>query len=121
MRALREFAHGRAVAPDVRAPGRTDRAAARMSSIVVVDRLETIIGTSAAAAARAVASSPSGWAIRWSAVGAMPTGMALGPSRSVHSVVRADTSRITRCQSRSRPHAAMFSASVDSPHAPLRK
>ena len=104
----------------VRAAGSTAVAAARMSSMVVVERLETIIGTPARALARAVASSPSGCAIFWSAVGATQSGMAAGPPSTVAAVVRADTSRITRYQIRRRSQAARFSRRVVSAHAPLR-
>ena len=40
--------------------------------------VERIIGMPAAAAARAIAPSPSGWAIAWAAIGATAIGRALG-------------------------------------------
>ena len=95
-------------------------AAARTSSIDVDERLERIIGTPARADARAVASSPSGWAMHWRAVGATQTGIAA--SRPITRVreVRCETSRITRYQSLRRSHAARFSRRVVSAQAPLR-
>ena len=57
---------------------------AAMSLNVLPELLETTIGTPAAAAARAIATSPSGSAARCSVIGAMPRGRSyVVPSRSV--------------------------------------
>jgi hypothetical protein len=79
------------------------------------------IGVAAAEAARAMASSPSGWARRWYAVGAIPTGIAIRrPSRVVERS-RVPTSTSTRGRSGSRSNAARFSRRVTSSFAPLAK
>ena len=72
----------------------------------------------AAAAARAVAASASGWARPWAAIGATASGMAAGwPSIVVPGSMR-DTSTSTRGRSRNRRHAASFSARLISSQDP---
>ena len=69
------------------------------------------------AAARATASSPSGWTRRWPAIGAMTSGAATdSPSRRAV-VDTADTSTSTRGTSRHRSSARRFSAVVSPPAA----
>jgi hypothetical protein len=75
----------------------------------------------AAATARAVASSPSGWARRWNAVGATNTGIDAREPSSVTPSSRSPPPRSTRGTSRSAPNAVSFSRSVISSSAPPAK
>ena len=71
----------------------------------------------AAAAALAEASSPSGWASRWTATGASSTGNSIRWPRTVVDGSIFDTSTRTRGRSRSRWKAARFSLRVTSSSA----
>ena len=75
-------------------------------------------GTPAAAAARAVASSPSGCMSPCAATGAIATGMLAAAPSSVVAAVTPETSIRTRGRSVRRRHAARLSASVSSSQAP---
>ena len=70
--------------------------AARTSSSAVVDRLDRHIGSPAAEQARAVAHSPSGWAIRCIAVGAAMSGQGNARPKSSLRPLRCDTSTMPR-------------------------
>lgn len=70
--------------------------AAATASIGVVDSVDSTMAVRWALAARAVASSPSGCAMRWKAVGATSTGHSCGTPRMVQARDRRDTSRNTR-------------------------
>ena len=84
------------------------------SSIRRVLRVLSTYRAPALAAPAAVASSPSGWAIRWKAVGATPTGVAsAAPSRDTDVSV-SDTSRSTRGASQIRCQAFTLARSVRS-------
>ena len=93
-------------------------AAAATSSIERDEVVESVNGIPAAAAARAVAISPSGWASPWTAIGAIATGMAVGAPRSVVEGSIPVTSTRTRGRRRRRRQAASFSARVTSSQAP---
>jgi hypothetical protein len=67
-----------------------------MSSTATVESMAAIIVTPAAAAARAVARSASGWARRWKAVGASSTGIAMPVPSTVTSRVGGAAPRRTR-------------------------
>ena len=58
--------------------------------------VERHISVPAAAAARAIAGSPSGWASLWNAVGATRSGIETGVPSTVVSVVTSETSTSTR-------------------------
>ena len=89
-----------------------------MSSIGVIVLVETIMIVPAPAAAFAVASSPSGWAIRCDAIGATMIGRAIGwPSTVVESDTD-DTSRSIRGRTHQRSHAARLPRNVCSSRAP---
>jgi hypothetical protein len=75
----------------------------------------------AAAAARAVARSPSGWAIPWSATGAISTGIEISVPRTVVAVEQPRTSTSTRGRSFRRSNAATLSRRVTSSPAPPAK
>ena len=100
-----------------RAPG----ARADTSSTATVDAMLTIMIVSAAAAARAVAGSPSGWASRWNAVGATMTGIEARSRRSVTPRSRFAAPRRTRGHRDSRASAASLARSVTSSPAPPAK
>jgi hypothetical protein len=85
---------------------------------VRLDIVERMNGMPAAAAARAVAGSPSGCTRPWVAVGAIATGSEIGTPRSVVAVVTSATSTRTRGRSVRRRHAASFSATESSSHEP---
>jgi len=72
----------------------------------------------AAAAARAVASSPSGCAIRCDAIGATMTGRAIGWPRIVVASDTCETSINIRGTSHQRPQAARLPRNVCSSRAP---
>src|SRR5258708_3584315 len=89
-----------------------------MSSRRVLVAVDTVYSAPAAAAPRAVASSPSGWATRWSAVGASRIGWGRSsPSRRVR-VSRAVTSTSARLRSVRRANAARLPATLRSSSAP---
>ena len=79
--------------------------------------VETTITQPAAAAARAVASSPSGWASRWAAIGAIPNAAAGVPSHGTRVCV-VDTSTSTRPRNSHSRHASTLRRSVCSSRAP---
>ena len=93
-------------------------AAAATSSIDRDEAVESVNGIPAVAAPRAVAISPSGWAIPWTAIGAIATGMAAGVPRNVVEGSIRETSTRTRGRSRRRRQAASFSVSVTSSQEP---
>ena len=72
----------------------------------------------APAAARAIASSPSGWTVRWKAVGATNSGIELSVPSTVVAVVTRETSTSMRGRKIQRSNAARFSRSVHSSFAP---
>jgi len=72
-----------------------------------------------AAAARAVAHSPSGCASRWNAVGATSTGIDTGVPNAVVASAHDPTSTRHFGRSRIRRHAASLSPNVTSSSAPL--
>ena len=72
----------------------------------------------AAAAARAIASSPSGCTVRWKAVGATNRGIELFVPSTVVSVVTCETSTSIRGRRIQRSNAVRFSRSVHSSFAP---
>ena len=78
------------------APG----AAAAISSIEALDIVEGTNGIPAAAAARAVASSASGWASPCEAIGAIATGIDAGRPRNAVEVSIRETSTSTRGRNR---------------------
>ena len=89
-----------------------------MSLNVLPELLETTIGTPAAAAARAIATSPSGSAARCSVIGAIPRGRSyVVPSRSVE-VSTWRTSRRMRGATRMDCQAATASPTLISSRAP---
>ena len=75
----------------------------------------------AAAAPRAMALSPSGWAKPWNATGATSTGRLTSVPRTVVAVVTSETSTSIRGRSTQRRKAARFSPSVHSSFAPPAK
>jgi hypothetical protein len=85
---------------------------------VAVATVERHISVLAAAAPRAMATSPSSCAICWNAIGAMRTGMDTGVPSTVVSVVTAETSTSTRGRSRNGEKASRFQRSVRSSPAP---
>ena len=91
---------------------------AAISAKVLPALLETTRGTPAAAAARAMATSPSGSAARCSVIGATPTGSAEPSPSSVHEVSTSRTSRSTCGATRIERHACVASRSVTSSRAP---
>jgi hypothetical protein len=83
--------------------------------------VERVITVSAAAAARAVAGSPSGWHIFWIAVGATSSGIDTSVPSTFVAVETLLTSTSMRGRSFRRLNAATFSARVSSSHAPPAK
>ena len=77
--------------------------------------------TFAAAAARAVAHSPSGCSSRCMANGAIPSGIETGVPSTVVAVEISLTSTSVRGRKRQRPYAAVFARSVTSSPAPPSK
>ena len=75
----------------------------------------------AAAAPRAIASSPSGCAIRWKAVGATSSGIETSVPSTLVAVVTSETSTSIRGRSTQRSNAARFSRIVHSSLAPPAK
>jgi hypothetical protein len=75
----------------------------------------------AAAAARAVPASPSGWAMRWKATGATRSGIETRVPSTVVSVDTSVTSQRTRGRRRQRANASTFQRSVRSSSAPPAK
>ena len=75
----------------------------------------------AAAAARAMPASPSGWAMRWNATGATSSGIETSVPSTDVAVVASLTSTSARGRSRQRPYASTFSRSVRSSPAPPAK
>ena len=91
-----------------------------MSSKVVPALLESTMTVPASAAARAVASSPSGCAARWSVVGAIASGVRTSvPSRVVPTSTSV-TSRSTRGRKRKVSQADSASAAETPSRAPCR-
>ena len=82
---------------------------------------ETVSRTLAAAAARAVAASPSGSSSRCMAKGAMPSGIATVVPSSVVASEISLTSTSIRGRKRQRPYAATFARSETSSPAPPSK
>ena len=80
--------------------------------------VDTTMIVPAAAAARAVASSPSGWAIRCEAIGATMIGRAIGWPRIVVARETCDTSMSIRGTSHQRSQAARLPWKVCSSRAP---
>ena len=78
----------------------------------------TAIGSPTAAAARAVASSPSGCMIDWTPTGASPTGAGAGVPSTVVDRSRAETSRSIRGTIRHRRNASTLARIVSSVPAP---
>jgi hypothetical protein len=72
----------------------------------------------AAAAPRAIATSPSSWAICWNAIGATSAGIETFVPSTVVSVDTSDTSTSTRGRRRNRENASRFHRSVRSSPAP---
>ena len=98
-----------AVAKDVDLePARGTRGGAAISPGVAVATVETHMSVPAAAAPRAVASSPSSCAICWNAIGATRTGIDTGVPSTVVSVVTDETSTRTRGRSRKLENASRF-------------
>jgi hypothetical protein len=64
------------------------------------------------AAARAVASSPSGWARVWTPIGAMSTGAGMAVPSTVHERSRSTSPRIMRGTMRQRSNASRFARAV---------
>ncbi len=93
-------------------------AAAATSSIEQVAIVESVKGTPAAPAARAVASSASGWASPWAAIGAIASGSAVGVPSIVVDGSTTLTSTRTRGRTVRRRHASSFAARVASSPAP---
>ena len=91
---------------------------APISSIGTIVLVDTTMIVPAAAAARAVASSPSGWASFCEAIGATITGRAIGWPRIVVASETVDTSTSMRGTSHQRPHAARLPRNVCSSRAP---
>ncbi len=83
--------------------------------------VETQKSVPAAAAARAVASSPSAASIPCIANGATSSGIETGVPSTVVAVVISDTSTSIRGRNRQRPYAAAFARSVTSSPAPPAK
>ena len=71
-----------------------------MSAGVAVATVERHMSVSAAAAPRAIATSPSSWAIDWNAIGATSTGIETSVPSTVVPVETAETSTRTRGLSR---------------------
>ena len=85
---------------------------------MTLESVERVITVPALAAARAVASSPSGSQSRWKAVGATSTGSATSLPSTVVAAVTLPTSTSTRGRSSQRSKAAAFPRSVCSSPAP---
>ena len=83
--------------------------------------MDSTIAVPAAAAARAIPGSPSGWAMRWKATGATSRGIERRAPSTVVSVVGALTSTSARGRSSQREKASTFSRSVRSSPAPPAK
>ncbi len=101
--------------------GAAARAAAAICSTGVVAAMLTTSTTPAPAAARAVASSPSGWASRWNAVGEMTTGSSVSRPNRVVAVVRVPLPRNTLGSSASLAKPARLARNVVSSPAPPAK
>jgi hypothetical protein len=96
-------------------------AAAAISSCVRQVKVETAIPVPAAAAARAVAHSPSRSYSCWYATGATTTGSSMGVPSTVVAVETSETSQRTRGRNVQRSKAARFARSVhSSPEPPAR-
>ncbi len=103
------------------AAGSTDLAAATTAPTATVEAMLDTSTVPAAAVALAVASSPSGCARRWNAVGATTTGIdARAPGRAT-ARSRTGVPRRIRGSSASRPNARSFSPSTTSSAAPPAK
>ncbi len=89
-----------------------------MSSMGTIVLVETIMIVPAAAADRAVASSPSGWAIPCAAIGAIMIGSEIGSPRTDVAVDTVETSMSIRGTSHQRRHAARLPRNVCSSRAP---
>ena len=89
-----------------------------ISSSVYVAMVLATMSVRAPPAAFAVASSPSGWARRWKAVGAISTGMETEVPSSVVEVSIRLTSTRTRGRRKTSAKAPRFAASVISSSAP---
>ena len=89
--------------------------------MVIVDSIAATMVTCASAAAAAVATSPSGHASRWNAVGAMSTGIDMPWPNTVASSRGAPQPRRTRGTSARPRNAASLAATVTSSCAPLAK
>jgi hypothetical protein len=88
---------------------------------VAVAIVERVITVPTAAAARAVAASPSSWHILWIAVGATSNGIETSVPSTVVAADTLLTSTSMRGRSFSRENASTFSWSVRSSHAPPAK
>ena len=75
-----------------------------------MESVESVIVSPEAAAARATPISPSSWASRWKAIGAMTTGSAWRRPRISTPVSTAETSTSTRGTSERRSKASRFLA-----------
>ena len=75
----------------------------------------------AAAAAPAIASSPSGWTRRWKATGATSSGIETPVPSTVVAAVTSETSTRTRGRRRQCANAATLASSVRSSPAPPAK
>jgi hypothetical protein len=91
---------------------------APISSIGTIVLVDTTIIVPAAAAARAVASSPSGCAIRCDAIGATMSGRAIGWPSTVVASETCETSTSIRGTSHQRAQAARLPRNVSSSRAP---
>ena len=89
-----------------------------MSAGVAVATVERHMSVPAAAAPRAIATSPSSCAICWNAIGATSAGIETGVPSTVVSVETDETSTRTRGRSRKRENASRFQRSVRSSPAP---
>ena len=87
---------------------------AARSSIVWLATVPTVIGTPTAADPRALASSPSGWTIVCTPIGASATGAGQSKPRSEVERSRRLMSRRTRGTIRQAPNARSFSRAVSS-------
>ncbi len=79
-----------------------------------------IIGRPSAAAARAVASSPSSWTIFWTPIGASISGAGIGVPSTVVERSRSATSRSIRGTMRRRSNASRLARIVSSLPAPAK-
>ena len=89
-----------------------------MSAGVAVATVETHMSVPAAAAPRAIATSPSSCAICWKAIGATSAGIDTGVPSTVVSVETVETSTRTRGRRRYCENASRFQRSVRSSPAP---